>query len=178
MSPYDYQTAEAHYSALLAEAEAAGGPTQHTRETLPYWDGFYLRGALKEQWVYGRNLQAATMVSVLTPEYQQRLVQQNFHESVSNAPQWMAAFCYPDGLMRWWSQAALGGPIEVMVTPTQVQFLAGVADNLLRKVLVGPGACPGRCAAVDGRNCRILGRRYARRVDCQRPRLDAVPFDA
>ena len=30
-----------------------------------------------------------------------------------------------------------GGAIEVIVTPTQVQFLAGVADNLLRKVLVG-----------------------------------------
>ena len=70
------------------------------------------------------------MTSVLTPEYQKRLVQQNYHEGVSNAPQWMAAFCYPDGLMRWWSQAALGGPIEVIVTPTQVQFLAGVADNL------------------------------------------------
>ena len=137
VSPYDYQTAEEHYNDLLAEAEAAGGPTVHTRETLPYWDGFYLRGATEEQWVYGRNLQSATMVSVLTPEYQKRLVQQNYHEGVSNSPQWMAAFCYPDGLMRWWSQAGLGGPIEVMVTQTQVQFLAGVADNLLRKVLVG-----------------------------------------
>ena len=39
--------------------------------------------------------------------------------------------------MRWWSQAALGGPIEVMVTPHQVQFLSGIADNLLRKVLIG-----------------------------------------
>jgi len=39
--------------------------------------------------------------------------------------------------MRWWAQASLGGTIEVMVTPHQVQFLAGIADNLLRKVLVG-----------------------------------------
>ena len=32
---------------------------------------------------------------------------------------------------------SLGGPIEVMTTPHQVQFLSGIADNLLRKVLVG-----------------------------------------
>ena len=61
----------------------------------------------------------------------------NYHEAVSNAPQWMAAFCYPEGLLRWWSQFTLGGPIEIMATPTQVQFLSGIADNLLRKVLIG-----------------------------------------
>ena len=91
----------------------------------------------EEQWIWGRNLQASTMLSLLTPEYQKRMVQMMYHEAVSNAPQWMAAFCYPEGFMRWWSQAALGGPIEVMVTPKQVQFLSGIADNLLRRVLVG-----------------------------------------
>ena len=40
------------------------------------------------------------------------------------SPQWMASFCYPEGMMRWWAQASHGGPIEVMVTPHQVQFLA------------------------------------------------------
>ena len=178
VSPYDYQTAEAHYSALLAETEAAGGPTQHTRETLPYWDGFYLRGALEEQWVYGRNLQAATMVSVLTPEYQQRLVQQNFHEGVSNAPQWMAAFCYPDGLMRWWSQAALGGGHRGHCHSDASPVLGRSRGQPATEGPRRPEACPGRCAAVDGRNGWILERRYARRLDCQRPRLDAVPFDA
>src|SRR6187397_3122741 len=39
--------------------------------------------------------------------------------------------------MRWWAQASLGGPIEVLMTPHQVQFLSGIADNLLRKVLIG-----------------------------------------
>jgi hypothetical protein len=65
------------------------------------------------------------------------MVQQNYHETVNNSPQWNAAFCYPEGFMRWWAQASLGGTIEVMMTPTQVQFLAGIADNLLRKVHVG-----------------------------------------
>jgi hypothetical protein len=137
VSPYSYKTAAEHYAALMAEARKAGGPTIHTRQTLPDWDGWYQRRGREDQWTWGRNLQAATMLSLLTPEYQQRMVQMNYHEAVSNAPQWMAAFCYPEGFMRWWAEAAHGGPIEVMVTPHQVQFLTGIADNLLRRVLVG-----------------------------------------
>jgi hypothetical protein len=137
VSPYSYKTAEEHYAALMAEARQAGGPTTHTRQTLANWDGRYRRGAASEQWIWGLNLQTATMVSLLTPEYQKRIVQQNYHEVVNNSPQWNAAFCYPEGFMRWWAQASLGGTIEVMMTPHQVQFLAGIADNLLRKVLVG-----------------------------------------
>lgn len=136
VSPYPYRTAAEHYAALLAKAKGKGGPTKHTRATLPNWDGWYRRGGRERQWTYGRNLQTATMLKLLTPEYQTRMVQQNYHETVSNAPQWNAAFCYPEGLMRWWAEAAIA-EIEVMMTPTQVQFLAGVADNFLRKVLIG-----------------------------------------
>jgi len=82
-------------------------------------------------------VQAATVISLLTPEYQKRMVQMNYHEAVSNAPQWMASFCYPEGFMRWWAEASHGGPIEVMMNPNQVQFLTGIADNLLRRVLIG-----------------------------------------
>ena len=134
VSPYSYNTAQQHYEALLAEARKAGGPTKHTAATLPDWNGWYLRGAPDEQWIWGRNLQTSTMVSLLTPEYQKRMVQMNFHEAVSNAPQWNAAFCYPEGLMRWWAQFSLGGPIELVMSPYQVQFLSGSADNLLRKI--------------------------------------------
>jgi hypothetical protein len=136
VSPYGYATAREHYEALLAEARAAGGPTVPTRDPLPDWDGWYARGDAANQWIYGRNLQTATMISLLTPEYQQRMTQMNYHEAVSNSPQWNAAFCYPEGLMRWWAQFSIG-PIEVMVTPHQVQLLAGVSDNMLRRVLVG-----------------------------------------
>jgi hypothetical protein len=137
VSPYSYRTAAAHYDALMAEARKAGGPTIHTRATLPAWDGRYRRGAANEQWIWGRNLQTSTMVSLLTPEYQKRMVQQNYHETVNNSPQWMASFCYPEGFLRWWAEFSLGGPIEIMMTPYQVQFLSGIADNFLRKVLVG-----------------------------------------
>jgi len=136
VSPYDYQSAAEHYRALLAEAEGAGGPTRHTRETLPDWDGWYVKTRPAEQWVYGRNLQTATMISLLTPEYRKRMTQMNYHEAVSNSPQWNASFCYPEGLMRWWHQTAYPD-VEVIVTPHQVQFLGGIADNFLRKILVG-----------------------------------------
>jgi hypothetical protein len=137
VSPYPYKTAEEHYNALLAAAKKAGGPTVHTRATLPNWDGHYRRLQPEEQWIWGRNLQTATMLSLLTPEYRKRMVQQNYHEVVNNAPQWMASFCYPEGFMRWWAEASLGGDIEVMMTPHQVQFLSGIADNFLRRVLIG-----------------------------------------
>ena len=137
VSPYPYKTADEHYNALLADARKAGGPTVHTRQTMPDWDGWYQRGGRENQWIWGRNAQAATIVSLLTPEYQKRMVQMNYHEAVSNAPQWMASFCYPEGFMRWWAEASHGGPIEVTMNPNQVQFLTGIADNLLRRVLVG-----------------------------------------
>ncbi len=137
VSPYPYKTAEEHYNALLTDAKKAGGPTMHTRQTVPDWDGFYQRGGREDQWIWGRNVQAATVISLLTPEYQKRMVQMNYHEAVSNAPQWMASFCYPEGFMRWWAEASHGGPIEVMMNPNQVQFLTGIADNFLRRVLIG-----------------------------------------
>jgi hypothetical protein len=58
-----------------------------------------------------------------------------YHESVSNSAQWMAAFCYPEGLMRWWAEFSMN-EIEVLVTPHQVQLTAGVADNFVRKILI------------------------------------------
>ena len=149
--PATVQDRAEHYEALLAEAKKAGGPTVHTRQTMPDWDGWYRRLAREEQWIWGRNLQTATMLSLLTPEYQRRMVQQNYHEAVNNSPQWMASFCYPEGFMRWWAQASHGGPIELMVTPHQVQFLSGIADNLLRRVLIGTQARAEGAAVVSAR---------------------------
>ncbi|MGD2168234.1 MAG: hypothetical protein PVF63_09015 [Gammaproteobacteria bacterium] len=138
-SPYPYETAQEHYEALRDEAEAAGTREHHARDALPDWDGWYFRGSFAQppagQWTNGSILQTSTMISLLTPEYQQRMTQMNYHEAVNNAPQWMASFCYPEGLMRWWYVWGIRD-MEVLVTPRQVQFLAGVADNFIRKVLI------------------------------------------
>ncbi len=135
VSPYSYATAEEHYEALKADAASRGGPTQHSRSSAPDWSGWYDRGGRDEQWLYGRNLQTSTLLSLLTPEYQTRMTQMNYHEAVSNAPQWLAAFCYPEGLMRFWAEFAHRG-IEVLVTPDQVQISASIADNFIRKILI------------------------------------------
>jgi hypothetical protein len=134
-SPYPYKTAAEHYEALLAQAKAHGGPTQHTRASAPDWDGWYRRNRDK-QWLYGDALLAGTMTSLLTPEYQKRMTQLVYHEAVTNAPQSPASLCYPEGLVRWWSAPAVRD-IEVLVTPKEVQFLSGVADNFIRKILIG-----------------------------------------
>ncbi len=138
-SPYSYGSAQDHYRDLMARAKEKGTYNTHTRATLPDWDGWYFRGSFSsgpEQWTNGDILQTSTMVSLLTPEYQQRMTQMNYHEAVNNAPQWMASFCYPEGLMRWWYVWGIRD-MEVLVTPNQVQLLAGVADNFIRKVLIG-----------------------------------------
>jgi len=138
-SPYPYKSAREHYEALRTAADNGGTLTTHARATLPEWDGWYFRGegfrSPPDQWLNGTSIQTSTMLSLLTPEYQQRMTQMNFHEAVSNAPQWMASFCYPEGLMRWWYVWGIRD-MEVLMTPNQVQLLAGVADNFIRKVLI------------------------------------------
>jgi hypothetical protein len=139
LSPYPYKTAKDHYDALMAQAKAAGGPTVYTRQTLPDWDGWYGRVPqdASSQWIWGTVNQTSTILSVLTPEYQKRMVQMNYHEGVTNAPQWEASFCYPEGYLRWWAQASGGGNFQLTTTTTQVQLLSGVAANFLRQVLIG-----------------------------------------
>jgi hypothetical protein len=139
VSPYPYKTGKEHYDALMAQARAAGGPTVYTRQTMPDWDGWYARMPedASTQWIWGTINQVPTILSLLTPEYQKRMVQMNYHEGVNNSPQWNASFCYPEGFMRWWSQASGGGNFQMLVTPTQVQMISGVAANFLRQVLVG-----------------------------------------
>jgi hypothetical protein len=138
VSPYPYKTAREHYQALLAAAKAKGGPTVYTKATLPDWDGHYARDGQADHggdWIGGAVNQAPTILSLLTPEYQTRMVQGNYHEGVNNSPQWNASFCYPEGYMRWWLGG--GGNSDVMVTTWNVQFLSGLADNFIRQILIG-----------------------------------------
>src|SRR5579872_2214302 len=116
VSPYPYKTAKEHYEALLAAAKAKGGPTVYTKATTPDWDGYYTRDQQADhgaEWIWGTVNQTPTILSLLTPEYQKRMVQINYHEAVDNAPQWEASFCYPEGFMRWWAQASQGGNFQL-----------------------------------------------------------------
>src|SRR5215471_6435607 len=142
LSPYPYKTAEEHYKALLAAAKTKGGPTVYTRATLPDWDGYYARDQQADhgaEWIWGFS-QAPTVLSVLTPEYQKRMVQLIYHEAATNAPQWSASFCYPEGFMRWWAQPSGAGNFQLIMTPYLVQTVSGVADNFLRQMYIGKEA--------------------------------------
>ena len=139
VSPYPYKTAKEHYAALLAAAKAKGGPTAYTKATIPDWDGWYTRerSYSDSQWTWGTINQVPTILSLLTPEYQKRMVQMNYHEGVDNSPQWNASFCYPEGFMRWWSEASQGGNFQLTMNVNNIQFVSGIAANFLRQVLVG-----------------------------------------
>jgi hypothetical protein len=139
LSPYSYTTASEHYAALMAAAKAKGGPTVYTKANTPDWDGYYQRDTQADrgsEWIWGVS-QAPTVLSVLTPEYQKRMVQLMYHEAVTNAPQWNASFCYPEGFMRWWAQPSQAGNFQLTMSTWQVQFLSGIADNFLRQVMIG-----------------------------------------
>jgi len=139
LSPYPYKTAKEHYAALMAAAKSKGGPTVYTKATTPDWDGYYQRDTQADhgsEWIWGVS-QAPTVLSLLTPEYQKRMVQLIYHEAVTNAPQWNASFCYPEGFIRWWAQPSQAGNFQLTMTPWMVQTVSGIADNFLRQVMIG-----------------------------------------
>jgi hypothetical protein len=139
VSPYTFKTAQAHYEALLAETKARGGPTQHSYATVPgEWSGRYL-------WRRGQNWyaellwnQVPTILSLLTEEYQTRMVQEMYHDGRTNAPQWPAQYCWPEGFMRRWHyHGVTNQPHNVIVTPSLVQIIAGDAGNFMTNIHIG-----------------------------------------
>ena len=157
VSPYPFKTAQQHYEALLAETTANGGPTVYTHTNPPPdWNGRYSRAislafiakragktyeapahvAEPPQWFFTSINQTPTILSLLTPEYQQRTVQMHYHQSVNNAPLWPAQFCWPDGFMRLFSrQAHLA--MDFVTMPERVQLMASSAENFIRHFNIG-----------------------------------------
>jgi hypothetical protein len=139
VSPYPFKTAQEHYEALLAETKGRGGPTAHTSASAPNeWSGRYI-------WRRGQNWYAEllwnqypTLLSLLTPEYQTRMVQEAYHDAATNAAMWPAQFCWPEGFMRRWHyHAVTNQPHQLLVTPTLVQFAAGDAGNFMTNIHIG-----------------------------------------
>lgn len=140
VSPYPFETAQAHYEALLAETTKRGGPTKHTYATVPgEWTGRYMHPGFtpgQEYWYRMRHNQVPTILSLLTPEYQQRMVQELYHQGNSNAPQWPSQYCWPEGFMRRWHEFAVW-EWHIVVTPDVMQIVTGVARNFITTVHVG-----------------------------------------
>jgi hypothetical protein len=137
VSPYPFASAKEHYAALLADAESRGGPTEHTYETMPKWDGVYGEYLPdgRRVWNYMRANQVPTLLSLLTPEYQQRMVRQLYHEGVNAAHQWSASYCWPEGFMRQWATGPT--PTRMVVTPDVVLLVGSSSGNVWRTVHLG-----------------------------------------
>jgi hypothetical protein len=140
VSPYRFGTAQAHYEALQQEMLRRRGTAVNQVTTIPPdWSGRYQHVDMIENW-YSMMLasQASTIVSLLTPEYQKRMVQDLYHQGHSNAPQWLAQYCWPEGFMRrWYWLASAVQPHYVIATPQYVQIRSGVARNFITDVHVG-----------------------------------------
>ena len=140
VSPYPFETAQEHYEALLAETRARGGPTEHTYATVPgEWTGRYEFPTVtpgNDHWFFGQKIQVPTLLSLLTPEYQQRTVQDLYHQGNSNAAHWPAQYCWPEGFMRRWHWPSTREH-DIIVAPSIVQIRAGFAGNFLTNVYIG-----------------------------------------
>ena len=143
VSPYGFETAQAHYEALMAETESRGGPEEYTYATVPgdisgryFWDEGG-PGGLMGTW-YGQMVnQVPTVLSLLTPEYQQHMVQEAYHQSHMHA-QWPSQYCWPEGFMRRWHFAStLMQNHTVLVTPEIMEIKAGVARNFITEIHFG-----------------------------------------
>ena len=159
LSPYPFPTAREHYEALRGEAEGEGGPSTPDYRELEVWQKRYRRNleisfaaggfvageaaaearipaayAEHPQWLVGHLTQTATIVSLLTDEYQQRFVQQLYHMAQGNTRQWSLMYCRPEGFMREWSGPGFAG-LDVIALPDFVQLGSGFNGN--RYVYVG-----------------------------------------
>ena len=136
VSPYPFRTAKAHFEALRRAAQSHGGPTVYTQASLPDWNGRYLREQAKTStWYYGAVLQIPTYLSLLTPKYQQRFVQQMYHDA-ANQPQWPGGYCWPEGFMRRFAQYG-GHTMNLVVTRDLVLDMRDAAETLVTQIHIG-----------------------------------------
>lgn len=137
VSPYAFRTAAAHYEALLAEARQHGAVLHPDAAALPDWSGQYDRDKTKTAtWYYGAVLQIPTYLSLLTPAYQQYFVQQMYHESGDNSPQWPGQYCWPEGFLRRFAQYG-GNRINLVISPDLVLDMRNSAKTLVTQIHIG-----------------------------------------
>jgi hypothetical protein len=153
VSPYPFTTAQEHYEALLAETKKRGGPKTPSVEQLAEWTGRYAHPGntsdaqadwtgrdkdtnAQSYWYRMRHNQMPTILSLLTPEYQKRMVQEAYHQANTNAPQWPSQYCWPEGFMRRWHEFAVW-EWHIVAAPSVMQIVTGVARNFLTTIHVG-----------------------------------------
>jgi len=138
VSPYPFKTAAEHYAALQAETKKRGAQ-RPSAEALESWTGRYMhpgRTPNNQNWYRMRHIQQSTVLSLLTPEYQTRMVQEAYHHGNTNKAMWPSQYCWPEGFMRRWHEAAVWEH-HIIATPSVVQIISGVARNFITTVHIG-----------------------------------------
>lgn len=143
VSPYSFTSAQGHYEALQTEARQRKEELREEEGDIKVidhgWSGRYRTGDMLENWFSMLvSNQAATIISLLTPEYQQRMVQDLYHQGNTGAPQWQAMYCWPEGFMRRWYWLATATQANFVIARSDyVQIRAGSASNLQTDVNIG-----------------------------------------
>jgi hypothetical protein len=128
--PCGYESAEAHYNALLEDARRRGGPTEHTMTSLPDWSGHWgTENNTGELAIVGLNSFAEGMAVRLTPEaraqfeFDARMWQENHAiDPIS--------FCLPPNFPRWFTEY---GYREQFLTPDKT-LLGSEMVNEFRRI--------------------------------------------
>ena len=185
VSPYGFATAEEHYKALLAETTKRGGANQKpAAEQLEEWTGRYMHPARtpnNNNWYRMRHIQAPTVLSLLTPEYQTRFVQEAYHHANTNKAMWPSQYCWPEGFMRRYHEAAVWEH-HMIATPSVVQIVVGRRAQLHHHGARRPRVQDGRrraalrCgrAALVRRDDRLLGQGHVDHLDVEHPGLEGA----
>ena len=137
----------------------------NTPDSLADWTGRDKDNTPQSYWYRMRHSQIPTILSLLTPEYQTRFVQEAYHAGTQNAPQWPSQYCWPEGFMRRWHEFAVW-EWHIIAAPSVVQIVTGVARNFITTIHVGRefklrrqrAALGSRRPALVWRDDRLLGR--------------------
>lgn len=125
--PCGYDSAEAHYNALLEEARADGGPTEHTLESLPDWSGSWgTDNATGEVAIVGRNSTREGMAARLKPEAREVFMRdsQMWLDDHAIDP---ISFCLQPNFPRWFTEY---GYREQFLTPDRSVFYSQMVNQL------------------------------------------------
>lgn len=128
--PCGYESAQAHYEALLADAKRRGGPTQHTMSTLPDWSGHWgTDNNTGELAIVGRNSFYEGMAVRLKPEARKQFEfdTRMWRENHAIDP---ISFCLPPNFPRWFTEY---GYREQFLTPGK-SLLGNEMVNEFRRV--------------------------------------------
>ena len=128
--PCGYESAQAHYAALLGDAQDSGGPTRHTAATLPDWSGHWgTENNTGELAIVGLNSTTEGMAVRLKPEAREQFLfdRRMWEEGHAIDP---ISFCLPPNFPRWFTEY---GFREQFLTPDKA-LLGSEMVNEFRRV--------------------------------------------